>query len=137
MVDVAVLKAGVTFTELVSETHDIGRDGKVLCPLHDDHTPSCHIYPNGFNCSSCHERGDALDWLKAVYNLGTAAAIGELKRRAAAYTPAHTSHGPPPSQAVTFKPVAPEVLGRHRRRAARLCRIPRPGVTSLLFGGTE
>ncbi len=86
-VDLQSLKAAVLLLELVTETYDIDRAGKVLCPVHDDHTPSCHIYRDGFKCYSCGAHGDALDWLEAVHNLSTAEAIRELERRAGGYIP--------------------------------------------------
>jgi RepB DNA-primase from phage plasmid/CHC2 zinc finger len=33
-----------------------GRDGKIRCPFHDDHTPSLHVYPSperGWTCFGC------------------------------------------------------------------------------------
>jgi DNA polymerase len=38
-------------------------DGKILCPFHDDHTPSLTIYPDHFHCFVCNAHGDAIDWL--------------------------------------------------------------------------
>lgn len=34
---------------------DVGRDGKMCCPLHDDRTPSMHVYPDGrgWYCYGC------------------------------------------------------------------------------------
>lgn len=42
-----------------------GRDGKVPCPVHDDRTPSCHVFDEaaqGWHCFGCGAGGD-------VYNL--------------------------------------------------------------------
>jgi Toprim domain/CHC2 zinc finger len=38
-------------------------DNKVLCPFHDDHTPSLQIYPDHFHCFVCGAHGDHVDWL--------------------------------------------------------------------------
>ena len=41
-------------------------DGKILCPFHDDQTPSLHIYPQNFHCFVCGAHGDHVDWLMMV-----------------------------------------------------------------------
>ena len=126
--EVAALKAAITFAELVSETHEFGRNGKVLCPVHDDRNPSCHIYPDSFYCFSCGACGDAVDWLEAVYHLSTAEAIRELERRAGGAVAATLTLPRALVKAAkpthVFKPVAPEVLERHYRQAAQLRRVP-------------
>ena len=123
--DVAILKEVVAFRNLVLETHDLNRSGKVLCPAHSDHKPSCHIYPDHFKCFSCGAHGDHLDWLKLVHNLSTAEAIKELKRRAGGYIPPVVKRpvkvekpGP------TFEPVAADVLKLHLLQAEALDHIP-------------
>ena len=128
MADVAALKAAIPFAELVSETHEFGRNGKVLCPVHDDRNPSCHIYSDSFYCFSCGACGDAVDWLEAVYHLSTAEAIRELERRAGGAVAATLTL---PRALVkvakpthVFKPVAPEVLERHYRQTAQLRCVP-------------
>lgn len=30
---------------------------KILCPFHQENTPSCHLYPNGFKCFGCGKTG--------------------------------------------------------------------------------
>lgn len=82
--NVSALKGAVHLHALVAQTHDLSRGGKVLCPVHDDHTPSCHIYPDGFHCFACGAHGDHLDWLMAVYGVGFAQAVSELSRVAGA-----------------------------------------------------
>ena len=124
-VDLHSLKAAVPFAELVAETHDVGRDGKVLCPVHSDHTPSCHIYRDGFKCFSCGAHGDAVDWLEQVHGLSTSEAITELEQRAGGYVPPAAVRPVKVSRpAPAFKPVAPNVLEAHRRRAAQLDHVP-------------
>jgi DNA polymerase I-like protein with 3'-5' exonuclease and polymerase domains len=49
--------------------------GKVLCPFHDDRTPSCHIYTDHFHCFGCGAHGDAIDWLIMIKGLDRDAAI--------------------------------------------------------------
>jgi CHC2 zinc finger len=36
--------------------HEVGRDGKIRCPFHEDRTPSLHVYPTperGWTCFAC------------------------------------------------------------------------------------
>lgn len=123
--DLQTLKAAVPLPELVTETHDIDHAGKVLCPVHDDHTPSCHIYPDRWKCYSCGAHGDAVDWLELTHNLSTAEAIRELERRAGGYIPPATERRPaPPARTVAYKPVDENVLEAHHRRAAQLDHVP-------------
>ncbi len=126
MADIAALKAAVPFHDLVSETHDIGRNGKVLCPFHDDHNPSCHIYENGYKCFSCGAQGDAVNWLEAACDLSTAEAIRELESRAGGAVGATLPRSPVKvaKPAPIFKPVALELLEHHYRQAALLRRVP-------------
>jgi DNA polymerase len=45
---------------------EITGDGKILCPFHDDTTPSLHIYPDHYHCFACDAHGDHVDWLMMV-----------------------------------------------------------------------
>jgi hypothetical protein len=40
--------------------------GKVLCPFHNDTTPSLHIYSGNYHCFVCGAHGDQIDWLVQV-----------------------------------------------------------------------
>lgn len=126
-VNVQALKSAVDFRQLALETHDLDRSGKVLCPAHDDHSPSCHIYPDGFKCFSCSVRGDHVDWLKLVHDLSTVDAIKELERRAGGYVPTaalRRAAAAPRQRSTSFKPVAFDVLTQHQRLASHLSRVP-------------
>jgi DNA primase len=72
--------AAFDFRSLVLETHTIVSD-KTLCPFHNDASPSCHIYPDGFKCYACDVHGDALDWYQQLHQLSKADAIKELEQR--------------------------------------------------------
>ena len=55
--------------ETVSLADVIGEplvDGKVVCPFHDDHTPSLVVYADHFHCFVCGAHGDHVDWLMMV-----------------------------------------------------------------------
>jgi hypothetical protein len=55
------------------------RNGKILCPYHDDHRPSMHIYADHFYCFTCHAHGDHIDWLRDVEGLSYQDAIEFLR----------------------------------------------------------
>lgn len=38
-------------------------DGNIVCPFHDDHSPSLHFYKDHFHCFSCKKTGSAIDLL--------------------------------------------------------------------------
>lgn len=50
-----------------------GRDSKVCCPLpdHDDSTPSCHLYDDGWYCHGCQRGGTVYDLGAHLWGLGT------------------------------------------------------------------
>ena len=52
---------------------------KVLCPFHDDHKPSCHIYHDHFFCFVCGANGDAITWLTEVDGLTYPEAVDALE----------------------------------------------------------
>jgi DNA polymerase len=52
--------------------------GKVLCPFHDDHTPSLQIYPDHFHCYVCGAGGNHLDWLMRVEGMSREEALDLL-----------------------------------------------------------
>lgn len=53
-------------------------DGKILCPFHDDHTPSLMIYLDHYHCFVCGAHGDAIDWLMMIEGMSRAEAIKSL-----------------------------------------------------------
>src|SRR5262249_22968268 len=52
---------------------------KVVCPFHDDHKPSCHVYPNGFFCFTCQASGDTVTWLMEAESLTYPEAVEALE----------------------------------------------------------
>ena len=54
-----------------------GREWVVLCPLHDDHEPSCHLDPNRslWYCFVCQEGGDGIQLVKRARGLDFATAV--------------------------------------------------------------
>jgi Toprim domain/CHC2 zinc finger len=55
-------------------------DGKIICPFHDDHTPSLVIYDDHYHCyvGNCGAHGDAIDWLMLVEGMTRAQARQHL-----------------------------------------------------------
>src|SRR5262249_49165997 len=53
-------------------------DGNVLCPFHDDHTPSLHVYSDHYRCYVCGAHGNHLDWLTRVEGMDRASALDAL-----------------------------------------------------------
>jgi DNA polymerase len=53
-------------------------DGKILCPFHEDHTPSLVIFPDHYHCFVCGAHGNAVDWLMMIEGMTRAQAIKHL-----------------------------------------------------------
>ena len=50
----------------------VGRQRKITCPFHDDHTPSLHVYEHpeqGWYCFGCQRGGSIYDLAAALYRL--------------------------------------------------------------------
>ena len=48
---------------------EIKRNNTCLCPFHDDHHPSAHIYPNAFHCFTCNVHYDILGFVMELFGL--------------------------------------------------------------------
>jgi len=72
------IRRRVDLREIVGRTHQINRNGKILCPFHTEKTPSCHIYPDHYYCFGCGAHGDVFDWLAAAKNISRWQALVEL-----------------------------------------------------------
>jgi hypothetical protein len=77
--EIADLKARVPLAMLIGLPL---RNGKALCPFHKEHTPSFHVFPDGYHCFGCGARGDHIDWLKQQKGLTTHQAIEHLRQLA-------------------------------------------------------
>ena len=53
-------------------------NGKILCPFHDDHTPSLTIFPDHFHCFVCDAHGDAIDWLMLIEGMTRREAVQHI-----------------------------------------------------------
>lgn len=54
------------------------RNGKAICPFHNDHHPSMHITKNLFHCFACNEGGDSIDFVMKLENLTFRQAVDKL-----------------------------------------------------------
>ena len=55
-------------SDILDEVHDLfggthyGRYVAIICPYHEDTTPSCLVYPDGYRCEACGKTGKT-EWL--------------------------------------------------------------------------
>jgi hypothetical protein len=75
--EIADLKARVPLAMLIGLPL---RNGKTLCPFHEERTPSFHVFPDRYHCFGCGVGGDHLDWLKQQKGLTTQQAIEHLRQ---------------------------------------------------------
>lgn len=49
----------------------VQRNNKILCPFHEEKTPSCHLYIESrtFHCFGCGEHGDNIKLTEKIYGL--------------------------------------------------------------------
>lgn len=80
------LKAAVSLVEVVRgqgrKVVKRGKDFVVLCPFHQEKTPSCVISPekNLYHCFGCDAGGSVLDWVMKTENLSLPHAVDKLRR---------------------------------------------------------
>ncbi|MCA6939340.1 CHC2 zinc finger domain-containing protein [Pectobacterium versatile] len=78
------LKAAVSLVEVVRgqgrKVVKRGKDWVVLCPFHDEKTPSCVISPekNLYHCFGCDAGGSVLDWVMKTEGLSLPHAVDKL-----------------------------------------------------------
>lgn len=66
---------------------EVGRDGKMCCPFHEDRTPSLHAYSapeRGWVCYGCQRGGSIIDFGAALYDIAPRGrGFHEIRRRLA------------------------------------------------------
>lgn len=84
-----LVRARTDLVELVGESITLqsrqgGRDFVGLCPFHDDHNPSLHVYPErqSYRCWVCDEGGDCFSFVMKLEGLDFREALESLARRA-------------------------------------------------------
>lgn len=50
---------------------EVGRSRKIRCPLHEENTPSFHVYDDHWNCFGCHRGGDIYTLAAELWGLAT------------------------------------------------------------------
>lgn len=117
---------------LETEGHEIGRDGKLLCPLHSERTASCQLYddPRGghLHCFGCGAHLDAYAFMTDHLGLSPRVALDHLEPHAGKRLPNRTATRPSPDRGIS-KPLEPRplpapLLAAHQARAAHLDRVP-------------
>lgn len=79
------LKAAVPLVDVVHaqgrQVFKRGRDFVVLCPFHEEKTPSCVISPekNLYHCFGCNAGGSVLDWVMQTERLSLRKAVERLR----------------------------------------------------------
>lgn len=74
-----------------------GREFVGLCPFHEDHDPSLHVYPDrqSYRCWVCNEGGDCFTWVMAHDKVEFREALEILARRANVPIPARSGQPQP------------------------------------------
>lgn len=57
---------------------EIKHNNTCLCPFHDDHHPSAHVYPKAFHCFTCNLHYDVLGFVMALFGLSALDAAKKL-----------------------------------------------------------
>ncbi|MBW3538843.1 MAG: DNA primase [Planctomycetes bacterium] len=90
-----LVRSRTSLVDLVGETVALtpiggGRDFVGLCPFHDDHNPSFHVYPErqSYKCWSCSEGGDCFSFIMETQRVGFREALELLARWANVELPA-------------------------------------------------
>ena len=58
--------------------YQVNRAGFCCCPFHMERTPSCRVDKTKYHCFGCDERGNALSFIKKLFNLDFKTAIQKL-----------------------------------------------------------
>lgn len=63
------------------EFRQVGKNFVILCPFHNEKTPSFYIYPetNRFYCFGCQEKGDVITLTMALYGINFKEAVALLQ----------------------------------------------------------
>ena len=85
--DIASRPRRTTLIDLIGTPSDPEWTGKVLCPFHDDHNASLHLYDDDagghYHCFVCGAHGTAVDYLMMVEGLDRDAALEMLAQEPA------------------------------------------------------
>lgn len=96
---------------------EIKRNNTCLCPFHDDHHPSAHIYPNAFHCFTCNVHYDILGF---VMELSGLSAIDAAKKTS-----------------VSASDIKKSIISRNIQKLLRFRRISERNVNALKNGNRK
>ena len=109
------VKYGVSCREAVERYGvSVNRQGKALCPFHNDRHPSLYVADDHYYCFACGERGDVIDFVGRLFQLSPYDAARKLM------ADFHLSPDKPPSAAALHaKRIRTEV--QQLKENERLC----------------
>lgn len=58
--------------------YEVNRSGFCCCPFHLEDSPSCKVNDYQFHCFGCDARGNAISFMKGLFNLGFKEAIQKI-----------------------------------------------------------
>lgn len=70
MIDTKKIRENTDLREVVQRMGIRIVKNEILCPFHDERTPSCHIYRDHFYCFGCGEKGDAITLVMKCLGMG-------------------------------------------------------------------
>ena len=75
-----VIRESVTMEDAVNRYSPgmVCRNSKMVCPFHNERTPSLRLYRDHFHCFGCGAHGDVLDFVSRVFDVEPAAAIERI-----------------------------------------------------------
>ncbi len=111
------VRARTDIVALISESVALrsvrgGREYVGLCPFHDDHNPSLHVYPDRqtFRCWVCEQGGDCFNFLMEEAKIGFREALEMLAKRAGVPIPQNRKHSSKSGSSESDKATAMEAL---------------------------
>jgi len=79
---ITFLKRSLSVPEYFRITnHHLARAGRqfvILCPFHQEKTPSCFLYEDHYHCFGCNEHGDVIDAHQKLNDVDFQTALDEL-----------------------------------------------------------
>ena len=76
---IAAFKAEVDCLDVAErlglEIRRSGGNGAILCPVHEDRSPSCYVYHDGYKCFACGASGSVIDLVMAVRSVAFGEAV--------------------------------------------------------------
>lgn len=87
------LKSKVNLIDIADPNRTYKGNGQHIimpCPFHDDSHPSLAVHADHFHCftAGCNESGDAIKWIRSIYNLSFSDAIEYLAKQYSIELPA-------------------------------------------------